>query len=94
MLRLLERRHPPHHQRFLLLPYALPHAGSLIIWPVSDLVLNDSESRDARAIEYYQDIYNNSYSAGEVDETCLGVLQYTACARTYPTCANEDDSVE
>lgn len=70
------------------------HTESLIIWPVSDLVLNDSVSRDAKAMEYYQLIYNNSYSIGEVNEECLGVLQYTACAATYPTCANGDDSVE
>jgi hypothetical protein len=69
----------------------LPHTEPLIIWPVSDLVLNDSPSRDAKAIEYYQLIYNDSFSIKEVNEECLGVLQYTACAATYPTCADGDD---
>ena len=54
----------------------------------------DQTPYDCAEIAYYQDIYNNSYANGEVDLECLGVLQYTACALAYPTCANDDDSVE
>jgi hypothetical protein len=43
---------------------------------------------------YYQEIYNTSYASGDVTVDCLGVLQYMACALTYPTCANGNDQIE
>jgi hypothetical protein len=54
-------------------------------------VLNDSETRDSTAIAYYQEVYNTSYANGEVTADCLGMLQYMACALSYPTCTDSDD---
>jgi len=70
------------------LPYLISNQEGIITWPVSDEVIKNQVSLDAKALTYYQKIAAVSDKTADEDLNCLGMVKFMACAAVYPTCSD------